>query len=94
MSRLQILRELKAKHPLFSNNQIETLLDYFLEILEEHITKGNKIEIRSFGTFFIKEIKEKKSAINPKTGELIYVPKKNKVRFKPSKKLNTLINEK
>ena len=94
MSRLQILRELKAKHPLFSKNQIETLLDQFLEILEENIIKGNKIEIRSFGTFFIKEIKEKKSAKNPKTGELIYVPKKNKVRFKPSKKLNILINEK
>ena len=91
---MQILRELKAKQPLFSKNQIETLLDQFLEILEENIIKGNKIEIRSFGTFFIKEIKEKKSAKNPKTGELIYVPKKNKVRFKSSKKLNILINEK
>ena len=49
-----------------------------------------KIELRGFGTFFIKKIKEKYSARNPKTGELIYVPEKNKVRFKPSKKLKKI----
>ena len=36
---------------------------------------------------FIKSIKEKYSARNPKTGELVYVPKKKKVRFRASKKL-------
>ena len=39
-----LLRELKAKHPLFSNNQIETLLDHFLEILEENLIKRNNNE--------------------------------------------------
>tara|TARA_Y100001958_G_C21175913_1_gene506734 strand:- start:840 stop:1124 length:285 start_codon:yes stop_codon:yes gene_type:complete len=94
LSRLLILKKLKAKHPLFSKSQLETLLDHFLEILENNLSTRKKIQIRSFGTFFTKEIKEKKSARNPKTGELIYVPKKNKLRFKPSKKLNILINEK
>ena len=51
------------------------------------------VEIRGFGTFFVKEIKEKYSARNPKTQELIYVPKKNKVRFRASKKLLELINK-
>ena len=52
-----------------------------------------KVELRDFGTFFIKKIKEKYSARNPKTGELIYVPEKNKVRFRASKKIKTFINE-
>ena len=34
------------------------------------------VEIRSLGTFFVKEIKEKFSARNPRSGEIIYVPKK------------------
>ncbi len=51
------------------------------------------VELRGFGTFFIKEINEKYSARNPKTGELIYVPKKNKVRFRASKKLKTFLNQ-
>ena len=51
------------------------------------------VQIRDFGTFFIKRLKEKYSSRNPKTGELIYVPEKNKVRFKPSKKLKDFINK-
>ena len=54
--------------------------------------EDQSIELRSIGTFFKKEIKEKKSARNPKTGELIYVPKKFKVRFRASKNLKNLIN--
>jgi len=53
----------------------------------------NSVEIRSFGSFFVKEIKEKKHARNPRTGEIIYVPRKNKVRFRASKKLKEIINK-
>ena len=55
--------------------------------------KKRPIELRGFGTFFIKEIKEKYSARNPKTGELIYVPKMNKVRFRASKEFNEFLNQ-
>ena len=55
--------------------------------------KKRPIELRGFGTFFIKEIKEKYSARNPKTGELIYVPKKNKVRFRGSKQFKEFLNQ-
>ena len=60
MSRLQILRELKAKHPLFSNNQIETLLDHFLEILEENIIKEIKSRLGHLEHFLLKKLKKKK----------------------------------
>ena len=30
---------------------------------------------------------------NPKTGEIIYVPKRNKIRFRASKKLKEIINK-
>ena len=61
--------------------------------MSSNLYQGERIEIRGFGTFFIKKIKEKYSARNPRTGKLIYVPEKNKVRFKSSKKLNKLINK-
>ena len=62
------------------------------EIIDSLLNKKS-IEIRSLGTFFIKEIKEKKKARNPKTGENIYVPKRNKIRFRASKRLKELINK-
>ena len=61
--------------------------------LQKALVDGTKVEIRGFGTFFTKKIKEKHSARNPKTGEIIYVPEKNRVRFKTSKKLKKFINE-
>ena len=66
---------------MFSNNIIKALKD------------GRKVELRGFGTFFVKKIKENYSARNPKTGDLIYVPEKNKVRFRASKILKKFINE-
>ena len=39
----------------------------------------------------MKRIKAKYNAHNPKSKELIYVPEKNKVRFRPSKQLKKFI---
>ena len=93
MSRQELLKKLKEKNPNLNKIEIENILDTFNESIKKALIDGRNVELRGFGTFFIKKIKEKFSVRNPKTGELIYVPEKNKVRFKPSKKLNKLINK-
>tara|TARA_Y100000996_G_scaffold298974_1_gene236884 strand:- start:107 stop:388 length:282 start_codon:yes stop_codon:yes gene_type:complete len=93
LSKPEILRLLKTKHPKLSNPKIESIVDMFFQSIKNALKDKKTVELRGFGTFFIKEIKEKYSARNPKTGELIYVPKKNKVRFRVSKKLKKLINQ-
>ena len=93
MSRPELIKQLKAKHPKLSKNQIENVIDIFFQSVENALKDKKSVELRGFGTFFIRVIKEKFSARNPKTGELIYVPKRNKVRFKVSKKLKKLINQ-
>ena len=93
MSRPAIIKFLKIKHPKLNIAQIETIIDTFFQTIENALTEKKSVELRSFGTFFVKEIKEKYSARNPKTGELIYVPEKNKVRFRASKKLKEFINK-
>ena len=93
MSLQELIKKLKEKNPNLSKNEIENILDNFNESIKKALIEGKNVELRGFGTFFVKKIKEKFSARNPKTGELIYVPEKNKVRFKSSKKLNKLINK-
>ena len=93
MSRPELIKLLKKKHPKLIKPQLETIIDTFFESIEEALIKKRSIELRGFGSFFIKEIKEKYSARNPKTGELIYVPKKNKVRFRASKKFKEFLNQ-
>ena len=93
MSRPEIIKKLKEKHPKLDNLQLEKIFDIFFKNIATALENKRSIELRGFGTFFIKEIKENYSARNPKTGEMIYVPKKNKVRFRASKKFKEFINQ-
>ena len=92
MSRPGLIKQLKQRNPSLNNSDIEDIIDTFCESIEKSLKKKKKIELRGFGSFFVKKIKEKYSARNPKTGEIIYVPEKNKVRFRASKKLKDFIN--
>ena len=93
MSRPEIIKKFKNKHANLNKLQLEKIFDTFFQTIEKALLEKKSVELRGFGTFFVKEIKEKFSARNPKSGQLIYVPKKNKVRFRASKKFNDLINQ-
>ena len=93
MSRPDIIKQLQEKNPNLNQSEIENIIDIFCNHIEKTLKEGKNIELRGFGTFFIKKLKEKHSSRNPKTGDLIYVPEKNKVRFKASRKLKELINK-
>ena len=93
MSKIEILKILKNKHPEITNKYLEKIFDVFIKSISQNLMDKKSLEIRSFGTFFVKEIKEKKQARNPKTGEIIYIPKRNKIRFRASKKLKEIINK-
>ena len=93
MSRPELIKLLKNKHPKLNKPQLEEIIDTFFKSIENALIDKKSIELRGFGTFFIKKIKEKYSARNPKTGELIYVPKKNKIRFRASKKFKEFLNK-
>ena len=93
MSKLRLIKKLKKSYPKLNQEDIEDVINIFLSSLQNALREGKKIELRGFGTFFIKKIKEKYTSRNPKTGELIYVPEKNKVRFKPTKGLKELLNK-
>lgn len=93
MSRPKLIKQLITKNSKLNRSEIETVIEIFSNDIIKALKNGRKIELRGFGSFFVKKIKENYSARNPKTGELIYVPEKNKVRFRASKKLKKIINE-
>ena len=93
MSKPKIIQILKRKNPNINKKNLEKILDVFVQQITDSLVNKKSIGIKSLGTFFIKEIKEKKQARNPKTGQIIYVPKRNKIRFRASKILKELINK-
>jgi len=93
LSRPELIKQLKLKHPKLNKTQLEVIIDTFFQSIEDALKEKKSVFLRGFGTFFIKKIKEKYAARNPRNGELIYVPKRNKVRFRASKKFKEFINQ-
>tara|TARA_B100000963_G_C22220197_1_gene491238 strand:+ start:115 stop:396 length:282 start_codon:yes stop_codon:yes gene_type:complete len=93
LSRPEIIKDLKKINTELNQSELESIIDNFTVSIEKALLEGKSVELRGFGTFFVKKIKEKYNARNPKTSEIIYIPEKNKVRFKASKKLLELINK-
>ena len=93
MSKPKLIKQLKEKYPSLTKSEIEILINSFLESMAQALKEGRTIEIRHFGRFYCKKLKENFKARNPKTNELIYKPERVRLKFKASKKLNRLINE-
>lgn len=66
---------------------VETIFDSIIEALQ----KGDKIEIRGFGSFRTRQ-RRGRIGRNPKTGAKVEVPAKKIPFFKPSKELKDFVN--
>ena len=92
MVKSKIIKKLHQKHTALKLYQIETIVDIMFDSISKSLIKKKSVELRDFGRFSVKTIKAKYNARNPKTGEVIYVPKREKVSFKMSKNLKQKIN--
>ena len=70
----------------------EGIVEAVLEGITTALAKGEKVELRGFGTFKVKESKPR-TGRNPKTGEEIQIPAKKVVKFTPAKELKARIQE-
>ena len=93
MSRSKLIKQLKEKNQTLNQSELENILDTFSENIIKALKNGNNVEIRGFGRWYLRKLKENFNARNPLTNELIYKPERIKVRFRASKKLNKLINK-
>ncbi len=75
----------------YSKKICETLLDDFFDILLEKLITNRKVKISKFGTFFLKEKKERLGR-NPKTREKAIIKRRNVITFKASNELKKHIN--
>ena len=93
MSKKKLIKQLKEKNPPLNQSEIETVINTFSQNISETLKKGNSVEIRGFGRFYTKKLKENFNARNPATNKLMYKPERVKVRFRPAKKLKQIVNK-
>ena len=69
------------------------MVNSIFKAMRESLINGDRIEIRGFGVFQVKNTKPKPAARNPRTGEIIYVPARRKTHFKPGKLLKEALHK-
>jgi len=68
-------------------NLASQMVDTVFEAMRDSLVNADRIEIRGFGVFQVKETRPKPAARNPRTGQIIYVPARRKTHFRPGKLL-------
>lgn len=79
--------------PELTRKQVATIINTIFENMKEAISKGEKIEVRGFGIFRLKE-RRARIARNPKTGEKVSISSRKTIHFKIGKAFHNALNKK
>lgn len=90
MTKAELVEEV-CKTSQLSKKDAETVVQTVLDSIVESLKKGDKVELRGFGSFRIRS-RQARQGRNPKTGILVKVPAKRVPYFKPGKELRELLN--
>lgn len=80
----QQVSELTAK-------DVELAVNMMLEQMSEALVKGERVEVRGFGSFAL-NYHAPRMGRNPKTGESVEIPARYVPHFKPGKELRERVN--
>jgi integration host factor subunit beta len=86
------LVEQVAKETDMTKKDAEQLVEVVFESIIGALNKGDKIELRGFGSFRVRERNARKGR-NPKTGATVSIPAKRVAYFKPGKELKDIVNK-
>ena len=82
----KLLKQLAKNYPNFLKKDLEKFTNIILNEIKFALKRGDRVEIRGFGSFSKKTIRPRKY-INPKTKEESYLGETSIMHFKASKKL-------
>lgn len=92
MTKSDLIEKL-AEQGKLSKKDAEKIVDHVFNSMTEAMKAGDRIEIRGFGSFKVKEYKPYVGR-NPKTGEKVEVKAKRLPFFKVGKELKEIVDEK
>jgi DNA-binding protein HU-beta len=91
MTKQQLIEKVTAKTGL-GKAEVEGTVDSVLEIIAETLRSNERVDLRGFGSFVVKDKKERQGR-NPRTGETITIAAKRDATFRPGKELTEKLAE-
>jgi integration host factor subunit beta len=92
MTKAQLIENLSVQVPTLTKRQAEVVVNTIFNGIRAALAKGDKIEIRGFGSFRLRN-RRMKEGRNPKTGSTVAVPAKRVPFFKAGKELKEIVNQ-
>lgn len=92
MTKSELVDAVGNKNSIFSRKDIEVIVETLFDSMAESLSKGDKVEIRGFGSFKIKD-REGRQGRNPKSGAGIFIDGKKVPFFKAGKEIRERINK-
>ncbi|MDD6992079.1 MAG: HU family DNA-binding protein [Oscillospiraceae bacterium] len=92
MTKADLITKIAEKSEL-SKKDSEKALNAVIAAITDALTEGDKVQLTGFGTFEVRDKKEKE-AINPRTKEKIVVPARKSPAFKAGKALKDAVDAK
>lgn len=86
------LVEKVASEAEMTKKDAEQLVEIIFDSIISTLNKGEKIELRGFGSFRVRQ-RNARQGRNPKTGTAVNIPAKRVAYFKPGKELKEIINQ-
>ncbi len=87
------MAEKLAEKLKITKQQAEVIINIFTNSIIEALSKGDKVEIRGFGSFRVRH-RSAKEGRNPKTGEKVFVQPKKVPFFKTGKEFRLIVDGK
>jgi len=92
MVKSELINKLAEKQSNLSLHDVELAVNHILDFMSENLAKGERIEIRGFGSVNLR-YRPPRRAHNPKTGDRVFTEAKYTPHFKPGKELRERVNE-
>ncbi len=91
MTKSELIEKVLQSHGILNAKVSEIVVNTVFDSIEEALKAGDKVEIRGFGSFTIRE-RLGREARNPKSGEVVRIPSKKTPFFKTGKELKERVN--
>lgn len=91
MTKAELIILLADDNPTLYLSDVERVVGTVFDEISNALAKGNRVEIRGFGSFPVKK-RTARTGRNPRTGEAVDVPEKRLPAFKTGKQLQGRLN--
>ncbi|MFH2012960.1 MAG: integration host factor subunit beta [Pseudomonadota bacterium] len=91
MTKSQLVEKLSENLTSITKKEVKLIVDIIFDSMIDSLKKGERIEIRGFGSFKVKE-RNARNGRNPKTGIIVSIPNKKTIFFKPGKELKKKVD--